>query len=256
MVIAHRGAMAHAPENTLPALRKALELGADALEIDLQLTRDGHLVLMHDRSVARTTDGRGRVRDYSLAALRRLDAGAHFGTTFAGTRVPTLEEVLALPRADAWLIVELKETGQSAAAAESRLVQALRAHAAQRIILKSFSREQLARLRRVAPQYPQLYVMLAHFPGAGLTIAGRPGFHDPLLEPVEWLQWHRWFVTGDRVRSAHAAGRKVVAWSVNDEEDILAMFALGVDGIETDHPERVRELGSRYSQSVPVGRPR
>jgi glycerophosphoryl diester phosphodiesterase len=250
MVIAHRGAMVAAPENTLPALRKALELRADALEIDLQLTRDGELVLMHDRSVARTTDGRGRVGDYTLAELRRLDAGAHFGSAYAGTRVPTLDEVLALPRGDTWLIVELKETGRSAAVAELRLLQALRAHAARRIMLKSFSREQLARLRAAAPQYPQLYVMLAHFPLSGLTIARRPGFHDPLSEPVEWLQWHRWFVSRDRVRSAHAAGKKVVAWSVNDEADILAMIALGVDGIETDHPARVRRLRNLRARSV------
>lgn len=245
-VIAHRGAPEQAPENTLPALQKAMELKADALEVDLRLSQDGHLVLMHDRRVNRTTNGRGKVESLSLSRLRELDAGSHFDDRFRGERIPILEEVLALPRQGTWLILELKETGKRAEQAEALMLAALRAHNATDVILKSFDREQLARLRTAAPQYPQLYVMLAHFPALNLTIAEGPSFHDPLTEPVQWLQWHRAFLNKERVALAQAAGKRVIAWSVNDDEDIIEMLEYGVDGIETDRPDRVRDLWRQH----------
>ena len=241
-IIAHRGAPLAAPENTLPALEKAIEMQASALEVDLRLSQDGHLVLMHDRSVNRTTNGRGHVARHTLAELRALDAGSHFDRQFTDVSVPTLQEVLALPRAETWLILELKETGKHAAQAEQRLLDLLAASKPERVILKSFDREQLARLRAAAPDYPQLYVMLAHYPAFNFTIATGPSFHDPLREPVQWLQWHRSFLNQDRVQRAHEAGKRVIAWSVNEDEDIIDMLELGVDGIETDRPDRVREL--------------
>src|SRR5689334_8396777 len=94
-VIAHRGASGTAPENTLPAFRRAEELGADMVELDVQLTRDGHPVVIHDRTLDRTTSGHGAVRRRSLDEISTLDAGAWFGRSFAGTRVPRLEEVLS-----------------------------------------------------------------------------------------------------------------------------------------------------------------
>ena len=241
-IIAHRGAPFVAPENTLPALQKAIEMQANALEVDLRLTKDGHLVLMHDRTVNRTTNGRGKLERYSLAELRALDAGSHFDEQFSDVTVPTLAEVLALPRNEAWLILELKETGKRAELAEQQLLSMLAENKPERVILKSFDRDQLTRLRTSAPEYPQLYVMLAHYPALNFTIATAPSFHDPLHEPVQWLQWHRAFLNQDRVSRAQAAGKRVIAWSVNDDEDIIEMLELGVDGIETDRPDRVREL--------------
>lgn len=213
-----------------------------ALEIDVRLSKDRQLVLMHDARVNRTTNGRGKVSHYTVAELKQLDARADFEKGSAGTQIPTLAEVLALPRGDIGLIIELKDHGKLAGVAEQQLLAMLAAHKPEHIILKSFDREQLMRLRAAAPQYPQLYVMVGHFPGLNLTIAGSPSFHDPLQEPVEWLQWHRWFVSRERIDAAHAAGKRVVAWSVNDDDDIREMIALGVDGIETDRPDRVREL--------------
>ena len=94
LVIAHRGASGHAPENTLAAFRKSLAMGATFIETDLQLSRDARFVAIHDSTVERTTNGKGAVRDLTLADLRRLDAGAWFGSEFVGERIPTLEEVL------------------------------------------------------------------------------------------------------------------------------------------------------------------
>ena len=107
-VFAHRGARAVAPENTLPAFARALELGADGIELDVQCSADGHLVVMHDFAVDKTTDGTGQVAALTLAELRRLDAGHAFGPAFAGVRVPTLEEVLDLVGNRCRLNIEIK----------------------------------------------------------------------------------------------------------------------------------------------------
>ncbi|HEV8663384.1 MAG TPA: glycerophosphodiester phosphodiesterase family protein, partial [Candidatus Methylomirabilis sp.] len=106
--IAHRGASADAPENTLPAFEAALAAGADALELDVHLAADGAIVVIHDITLARTTSGRGFVGRHTLADLKRLDAGSWFGARFAGTAIPTLEEVVTLARGRARLFVELK----------------------------------------------------------------------------------------------------------------------------------------------------
>lgn len=240
-IIAHRGASADAPENTLPAMKRAIELKADAIEVDLQLTGDLHFVLMNDDKVNRTTDGRGKVIEMSLSEIRALNASAGFtGGQFPITAVPTLEEALDLPRADTWLILELKDT--SPGLAEDKLVEILKQRQPEKLILKSFDYEQLERLRAALPQYPQLYVMFGTYPGLGITLAEGLTLHDPTEEPVEWLQWHRTAISARLVKLAHQRGKKVIAWGVDEDPDIVAMIELGVDGIETDHPDRAREL--------------
>jgi glycerophosphoryl diester phosphodiesterase len=128
---AHRGGLATRPENTLPAFREALRLGAHMIEFDLRLTRDGAVALMHDATVDRTTDGEGRFSDLTLAELRRLDAGARKGARFAGTRIPTFEETLAIMPPNVWLNCHLRadDAGLGAAAART-LAKAGRLHQA------------------------------------------------------------------------------------------------------------------------------
>jgi len=112
LVIAHRGASGHAPENTLAAFKRALALGATFIETDLQLSRDARFVAIHDDTVNRTTNGQGKVHDLSLADLRRLDAGSWFGSEFTGERIPTLEEILEFAKKhDVVFYLELKPGG-------------------------------------------------------------------------------------------------------------------------------------------------
>jgi len=127
---AHRGAMGTHPENTLPALEEALRLGAQMIEFDVRLTRDGALVLMHDDRVERTTDGDGRVEAMTLERVRQLDAGIRKDRRFAGTRVPTLGEALAMMPRDRWLNCHLKGGAELGAAAARAVVQAGRRHQA------------------------------------------------------------------------------------------------------------------------------
>ncbi len=142
LIIAHRGASGEFPENTLPAFAAAIEAGAQMCELDVQLTRDGAAVVIHDETVDRTTNGTGAVAAMSLAEIRRLDAGVKFGARFAGTRIPTLEEVLTLVRGRCALNVELKSAG-----VEREVCRLLRAHEAlsSTTIVSSFDWDALAR---------------------------------------------------------------------------------------------------------------
>ncbi|MGH7411421.1 MAG: glycerophosphodiester phosphodiesterase family protein, partial [Candidatus Methylomirabilis sp.] len=150
--IAHRGASALAPENTMAAFEKAIELGADVIELDLHLTRDGELVVIHDDTLDRTTDGRGPVHGRSLEEIRRLDAGRWFGQAFAGERIPTLSEVLDRFAGKIPLALEVKAGSAFFPGIEERLVSALRHHSAvEQTAVASFDHFALKRLKEIEP---------------------------------------------------------------------------------------------------------
>ena len=230
-VIGHRGASAHAPENTLAAFRRAVELGARFVETDLRVTRDGRFVLLHDAKVNRTTNGRGRVANFSLAELRRLDAGAWFSPSYARERVPTLEEALDLAESLGFRIyLELKARLKSGQMIElARMLRERRALA--RVVLLSFSARALARMRAVEPSLRT--TLLVGRRGPAIGPARRVG--ATVLAP-----WHE-RINRRMMRRARKAGLGVVAWTVNDPGDIRRMIELGVDGIMSDWPERVAQ---------------
>lgn len=129
-ICAHRGASKSHPENTLTAFREAIRLGANQIEFDVNMTKDGHLVLMHDLTVDRTTDGSGRVADLTLSQIKRLDAGRWKRPEFAGQRVPTLAEALDVMPLDVWLNIHLKDSGELGAAVAREIVSRKRTHQA------------------------------------------------------------------------------------------------------------------------------
>jgi glycerophosphoryl diester phosphodiesterase len=170
-VCAHRGHSAGAPENTLPALLAAAERGATVCEIDVVLTRDEEIVLMHDEVLDRTTNGRGLVADYDLAALRRLDAGSWFAASFAGTPVPTLAEALVTARAnDMGLLVEIKERRRADRMIE-RLAEVLAAaRSLDEVLVISFDHPSLVHARRRIPgARTELITHARHLDPAGMA---------------------------------------------------------------------------------------
>ena len=233
-ILAHRGSSAYAPENTLAAFRLAVEQRADWLELDVQQTRDGQLVAFHDLRVERTTDGRGALRDLTLADLRTLDAGKWFGPEFAGERVPTFDEVLSLAReAGIRLFPEVKDP-RFYPGIEERVVAAIRAHGYEdRTIVQSFDGESLERLRKQDSR-----LRLAALYTDSNPLRGEPPAGALVVGP----QWE--LVAGDRalVREAHVAGRQVVAWTVDAPSAARQMLDARVDGIMTNRPDMVRAL--------------
>jgi len=150
---AHRGGRATAPENTLTAFRKALEAGVDMIELDVQLTRDGHPVVFHDWTLERTTNGRGRVADQSLADLRRLDAGSWFGDGYRGEPVPTLSEVLEWSSSRLYLQIELKSRGDDEEVLCDRVVRMIKErHMEEQVMVMSFDHAIARRVKQLEPR--------------------------------------------------------------------------------------------------------
>lgn len=248
LVIAHRGASAYAPENTLAAFRAAVALGADVVELDVHLTADRRLAVIHDESIDRTCDGRGFVREMTLAEIQSFDAGRWWGPGFAGERVPALEEVLALTKGHARVNVEIKrdvEGGYDEAGADAfvgPLLAALDATGTRgEVLVSSFDPAVLLALRAAA-------VDLALGVLCESRIEGPAGFRPDRLAPhlavareVRAAALHPyWRFAGRRlVAAAHDAGLLVSPWTVNREGDLRRVVALGVDGVITNHPDRL-----------------
>lgn len=239
-VIAHRGASAFAPENTMAAFRKAVELGAGFIETDLQLSRDARLVALHDDSLERTTNGRGLVSSMTLEALRRLDAGSWFRTSdqqadppFAGERIPTVEEILAFGREqEIGLHLEVKATGPSGV--EHAIVGALRASGEiPRSVVLSFAPSVLKRVRRLEPLVMTGFLFSDPSPSAVATSVDAGA--RQLLPRIDR-------VTRELVTEAHAHDLKVVAWTANAAEEMQKLISAGVDGIITNYPDRLVDL--------------
>ncbi|MCI0370113.1 MAG: glycerophosphodiester phosphodiesterase [candidate division NC10 bacterium] len=232
--IAHRGASADAPENTLPAFQAALAAGADALELDVHMAADGALVVIHDAILGRTTNGRGPVRAHSLPELKQLDAGAWFGPAFAGTSVPTLEEVVALSRGHARLFVEIKGGSDFYPGIELAVIRCLKEGGALReAVVMSFAHHALLAVRSAAPEVETAALLEGRpaDPGAVAAAAGAGGL---FLE-------HQLITARERVLTA-AAGLRLYAWTVDDEAQMRRLVDLGLDGIVTNCPGRLRRL--------------
>jgi len=234
LVIAHRGDSAHRPENTLASFASALELGADLLELDIQLTRDGAVIVLHDPTLDRTTTGRGPVREMDLRSVRAVSAGypARFGGTYAGERVPTLPEVLGFVRDRARLMVEIKPdsvTEDAASGIEARAVEHIRrAGMESEVAFLSFSRRALLRCRDLAPEIARGH--LFHRAEPGEVLAGAREVQSDLVMPEKGM-------LSDALRDrAREAGLKVATWVVDDPSELAALARFELYGIGTNRP--------------------
>ncbi len=233
-VLAHRGASGYAPENTMAAFRIAIDQRADWLEMDVQQTKDGRLVVFHDLRMERTTNGQGALRDLTLEQVQALDAGAWYGPQFAGERVPTFEEVVALARDNGIRIFPEVKDPRLYPGIEERVAAVITAYEYEsNTIVQSFDMTSLERLRQMNPR-----LRLAALYTAASPLRGEPPVGVSILGPP----WE--MVTADPaiVRDAHANGRQVVVWSVDTAATVRPLMNARVDGIITSRPDIVRAL--------------
>ena len=230
--IAHRGASSCFPENTLAAFAGAIAAGADMCELDVQLSRDGALVVIHDDTVDRTTGGCGAVAAMTLEQLKRLDAGASFGSQFKGERIPTLDEVFACVGGRCALNIELKS-----ASLEQKVCAAIRDHdALATAIVSSFDWDALDRIRQFHPAV-RVGLLASRWPVRllGAATAIKAYAIHPRVD----------IVTEDLCTAAHERILDVYTWTVDDLGTMRKLIAYGVDGIMTNYPERLRLLMER-----------
>ena len=235
--VAHRGASGHAPENTMAAFEKAFEMKADFIEIDVQMTRDGRLVAIHDTTVNRTTNGNGFVGDYTLEEIQQLDAGSWFGEEFAGERIPTFEEIIDEYRGKIGILIELKSPelypGMEEKVAEALIERNMHKPSNGKIIIQSFNHESVQLSKQLLPNIP--HGVLAGLTWADVTdeqlaqFATYADFFNPNMN----------IVTEDLVDRVHLAGMEIYAYTVRTQEQADNLFELEVDGIITDFPEYV-----------------
>lgn len=223
--VAHRGASGEAPENTIDSFKRAIAQGAEIIETDARLSKDRKIVLFHDETVGRTTDGRGKVCNLTLEELKGLDAGSWFGKEFSGERIPTLSEAIELTQGKVKLNIEFK--GEDLLLVPE-VINLLRAKGfIKEAILSSFNYSFIKEAKRLKPQVI-----------TGLLFATS-------LQEKKSENFRKWanfilprynLISEDLVARAHSKGLKVIAWTVDKPEKIKRLIALGVDGIASNYP--------------------
>ena len=238
-ITAHRGASKAAPENTLPAFEAAIESGADYIELDVQLTSDGELVVFHDEKLDRTTDGQGILSKYTYEQLQQLSAGSWFGdgVEFADTKIPLLSEVLDLTGDDIMLNIEIKDRGDAIATAEKTVELIEEYDIVSSCYVTSFSYKALKKVKKLNPKIKT---------GLIANVATTASFSQ--LKYIDALSLNHLFVNQTVVNSAHQNGKRVFVWTVDSSSDMQHVIALGVDNIITNRPEKAAE--AVYSRSV------
>ncbi|MBT2643604.1 glycerophosphodiester phosphodiesterase [Bacillus sp. ISL-41] len=240
IIIAHRGASAYAPEHTLPAYDLAIQSGADYLEIDLQMTKDGELIALHDAEVDRTTNGSGLAKTHTLDKIKALEAGSWFieqypqlaDTAYENVEIPTLEEIFQRYGTGANYYIETKSPG-----IEAKLIKLLRkhslVHSESKIIIQSFHSESLRNIHKLEPGIPliQLY-----------RYSDKARLKDQELRSLKkyasGIGANFGRVNEGYIKKAHRHGLAVHLFTVNTSEDIQQSYKIGADGVFTDYPEK------------------
>jgi glycerophosphoryl diester phosphodiesterase len=245
-VLAHRGASGSAPETTLASYRLALEMKVDFLELDVQMSRDGEIVAIHDPLVDRTTNGKGAVGEMTLAQMRALDAGAWFNRTFperarpefAGEHIPTLEEIIRLAAPSrAGLYIETKNPELYPVEFEAKVVDLVRRSGfADRVVIQSFNALSIEKVKKLAPEIPTA-LLVGTLQKEPVEATLKAGSRELAID-------YR-LLTAEIADRARAKGLTLTVWTVDDEAEMRRMMALGVDRIITNFPERLNRLVGR-----------
>jgi glycerophosphoryl diester phosphodiesterase len=234
MVIAHRGFSGAAPENTLTAFQKGVEIGSDMIELDVHLSRDGEIVVIHDETLERTTNGKGMVADQTLGDLKKLDAGSSFGPAFAGEKIPTLKEVLDLAKGRVLVNIEIKNPTHQrysiSELTEKTLREVEKAGMIAKVIFSSFNPASLEWIGKKEPRAQTAF--LFHRPWNSLR-------DIPVSQAYSVLNLRNIHLTREKVAELKKAGKRVNVYTVNSEEEIRKFVDWGVDGIITNYPDRL-----------------
>ncbi|MEM2028269.1 MAG: glycerophosphodiester phosphodiesterase family protein [Candidatus Bathyarchaeia archaeon] len=219
--IGHRGAKAYEPENTIRSFKRALELGVNAIELDVRRTKDGELVVIHDAEVDRTTSGKGLVSELTLREIKEL-------STEKGEKIPTLEEALDFLDRKVRILIELKEIGT-----EDKVLEIVRKRDLEdNVIIISFHEEALRRIRELSDSVKTGLIYVNHKDPIKTALSLKAQYLFPMYR----------FVHSSFVKKAHENGLKVVVWTINTPEEAREYAEKGVDGIASDRPDILKDI--------------
>jgi glycerophosphoryl diester phosphodiesterase len=248
-VISHRGANKYAPQNTMPAFLKSLEIGCDGFETDVHLTADGYIVICHNYTVDETSNGMGNVSDMTLERLRELDFGSYFSEKFAGTQLPVLEEFLDCCKDEQVKVmnIEIKEPKNGDKTIADKTIEAVKAAGLfDKLLISSFDPQIIIRCKEVDPACKTGFL---YSPDRKIT------YEKMLLKYVDYakeigadyLHPHYSLVTANYVRELHKNGIGVNPWTVDDADTARKLLNYGVDGIITNCPDVMNKVIKEYN---------
>lgn len=230
LILAHRGACSYAPENTMAAFRLAIEQGADGIELDAKLCADGSVVVIHDSTVDRTTNGTGKVAELAFEELQQMDAGVQFAPKYAGEKIPKLEQVLTELGEKTLINIELTSYASPGDNLPEKAAELVKETGMEKsVIFSSFHPSVLRRIRKLMPEVPAGLLTGEGWMAWGNTFLGRR-LSPQLIHP------HYTKTTKALIEKAHRDGRRVNTWTVDDPREIFRLVLDGVDGIITDDP--------------------
>ena len=242
LVTAHRGASGYAPENTISAVKKALEIGVDRIEIDVQQTADGVVVCLHDKTLDRTTSSKGKVGKKTFDELSSISANGNFEGQFQEERIPTLEQVFELLDGRTQFVIEIKAGNRTYPGIEDNVVKLIKKYGAEKWALVHSFNDRV--LKYIHQKYPEIRLqkLFVSYSG-GLMLDFK--LHAVKLSKYDFVEGFGISKSTARqklIDEIHALGKVVHVWTVNTEDDIQEMLSLGVDGIISNYPDRVKRL--------------
>lgn len=245
VVIAHRGASGTAPENTIAAFKLGVERGADQIELDIHLSKDGEVIVIHDAEVDRTTNGTGKVADLTLTELKKLDAGSWKDTQYANEPVPTLDEALKAINGKAKVLIEFKSGDEIYSGMEQKVVDIVRQNNAEDwVVYQSFHPDVINELNRLEVKSPIYLLIVGRLPLFPVYYDDKVRFGNPFKRwkgKVKGINPNQRFATKRYIKHAHKHGFEVFVWTVNEDEDIIKITERGADGIITNYPEKLTQ---------------
>jgi len=242
-VVAHRGASGYAPELTFAAFSKAIEMGADSIEVDVHQSADGKIVIFHDQTLDRTTNGTGLIASKTYKELQQLDAGSWFDPAFAGERIPLFSEFIELVKGKVGIIVELKHGSQIYPGIEKNLRSILQSYKMVHDAVVSSSRVTILHtFKTIAPGLRMGKVLTPKELWRSMFQSNSFVHKQKLLEHIKEIHPHWSFVDSHFMDWAGSVGLEVIPWTINKERKIRAMIDRGVHGVITDFPDIARRV--------------
>ncbi|MGG3889701.1 glycerophosphodiester phosphodiesterase [Metabacillus fastidiosus] len=235
LIIAHRGASGYAPENTIAAFDEAVRLGADFIELDVQLSKDGEIVVIHDLTVDRTTNGKGEVRNFTFSELQKLDAGSWFHPKFTGEKIQRLTSILDRYKGRVGFFIELKNPSLYPGI-EEKLAEILKQHSLHEgggVVIQAFEKASIRRCKAILPEIQT--GVLIKFSVKGIS-------NEQLLKLSEFTDFinpNKQLVNKRLVKRVHHYGMKIAPYTAKDRASIQFLLQAGVDGIVTDYPDYI-----------------
>jgi glycerophosphoryl diester phosphodiesterase len=238
MIVAHRGDSGHAPENTLAAFRRAIECGADMIELDIQRTKDNRLVVFHDATLRRTTNGKGYIARKTYAQLAGLDAGSWFDKKFAGEKIPLLDDVLSLLRGKIYVDIEIKPTAVRGATVPL-LLEALRRYAMEPyVLISSFHHGVLKKIKRAAPHLATAVIQNPHASFRSPVPSARRAGADAIVCSIHQI-------SRARSKAAREHGLPICVYTVNTPRAIAKALRCNVSALVTNFPAETARIAKQ-----------